>query len=112
MTFRRRVRSLEKRSHRIHGKMTPQMICDARNRYLETGELPEDHTELAEMVVRLVEVAQAMWESVPGPPWENELVELLNDSERDDAAFDVALQELTRKYPEAADYLEEIGYRR
>ena len=82
---RRRARELEQRAAHRRGRLSPQMICDARDRYLETGELPADHPELAEIVVSLVEAVEAMWESVPGPPPEHEPVELLTESERDDA---------------------------
>ncbi len=107
MRNRRRLRSLEKRTRILRARLTPKMICDARDHYFETGELPKDHPELAEIVVKLVEAVWAMKSTVPGPPWEEELWEIVMDPSIKDEEFETAVEDFLDKYPAAAPLVTE-----
>ena len=108
MRNRRRLRNLEKRTRILRARLTPQMICEARDHYFETGELPEDHPELAEMVVKLVEAVWAMKATVPGPPWEEELWEMLTDSSLGDDEFESALEDFLARNPDGAHFVSRV----
>jgi hypothetical protein len=100
-----RLRNLEKRTHTLRARLTPQMICEARDHYFRTGELPADHPELEEMVVKLVEAVWAMKATVPGPPREEEAWGLVTDSTLRNEEFDAALEDYVAEHPSAMSFV-------
>ncbi len=107
MRNRRRLRNIEKRTRTLRARLAPQMICEALGHYFLTGELPEDHPELAEVVLALVEVVWVAKAAVPGPLWEEELWGIVTITSLGADEFDLALGVFLEKNPEAAPLLDQ-----